>query len=182
MRQLAADYGLAVAQKPDSQEICFIPDDDYKRFLKEESGLTAEPGPILDTSGRQLGTHQGLMNYTVGQRKGLGIAVGKPLFVVKLDVERNALIVGEDKDVYFSSLIAADCNYILIEDLKESLPVKIKVRYHAREVAGILTPQSAGRVRVDFAEPERAVTPGQAVVFYQNQDVLGGGIIQEAIP
>jgi tRNA-specific 2-thiouridylase len=182
VRQLAADYGLAVAQKPDSQEICFIPDDDYKRFLKEESGLTAEPGPILDTSGRQLGTHQGLMNYTVGQRKGLGIAVGKPLFVVKLDVERNALIVGEDKDVYFSSLIAADCNYILIEDLKESLPVKIKVRYHAREVAGILTPQSAERVRVDFAEPERAVTPGQAVVFYQNQDVLGGGIIQEAIP
>ncbi|HZK25900.1 MAG TPA: tRNA 2-thiouridine(34) synthase MnmA [Oscillospiraceae bacterium] len=181
VRQLAADYGLAVATKPDSQEICFIPDNDYKRFLKEESELTAEPGPILDGAGNQLGTHQGLVNYTVGQRKGLGLAVGKPMFVVKLDLDRNQLIVGEDKDVYFSSLIAADCNYILLADLTAPLPVKVKIRYHAQETAGIVTPLTRGHVRVDFAEPERAVTPGQSVVFYQGQDVLGGGIIQEAI-
>lgn len=181
VRQLAADYGLAVADKPDSQEICFIPDDDYKRFLREETDIESLPGPIVDVKGNHLGTHQGLANYTVGQRKGLGIAVGKPMFVVKLDVENNTLMVGEDKDVYFRALTADDLNFILIPELKEKREVKVKIRYHAQEVKAFLSPLKSGKVRLDFAEPERAVTPGQSVVFYEGDDVLGGGIIQEAI-
>ncbi|NLZ38393.1 MAG: tRNA 2-thiouridine(34) synthase MnmA [Firmicutes bacterium] len=181
VREMAAEAGLAVANKPDSQEICFIPDDDYKRFLREETDIESLPGPIIDVNGNFLGTHQGLVNYTVGQRKGLGIAVGKPMFVVKLDVENNTLIVGEDKDVYFRALIADDLNFILIPTLNEEREVKVKIRYHAKEVKALLSPLKDGKVRVDFAEPERAVTPGQSVVFYEDDDVLGGGIIQEGI-
>lgn len=181
VRQMAAAAGLTVANKPDSQEICFIPDDDYKRFLREETDIKSLPGPIIDVNGNHLGTHQGLVNYTVGQRKGLGIAVGKPMFVVELDVENNTLIVGEDKEVYFRALIANDLNFILIPALNEAREVKVKIRYHAPEVKALLSPLEDGKVRVDFAEPERAVTPGQSVVFYEGEDVLGGGIIQEAI-
>ncbi|NLN07582.1 MAG: tRNA 2-thiouridine(34) synthase MnmA [Firmicutes bacterium] len=181
VRRLAASYGLAVADKPDSQEICFIPDNDYKRFLREEARLPDNPGPILDLDGNLLGTHRGLANYTVGQRKGLGIAVGKPMFVVRLDTENNALIVGDSDDVTASALIADDVNLILYDKLEAALPVTVKIRYQAKEAAATVIPLEDGRVRVDFARPERAVTPGQSVVFYQGDDVVGGGIIQEAI-
>ncbi|HHX73273.1 MAG TPA: tRNA 2-thiouridine(34) synthase MnmA, partial [Firmicutes bacterium] len=143
--------------------------------------LPATPGPILDMDGNLLGTHRGLANYTVGQRKGLGIAVGKPLFVVRLDTENNALIVGGKDDVTAGGLIAADVNLILYDRLEATLPVTVKIRYLAKEADATITPLEDGRVRVDFARPERAVTPGQSVVFYQGDDVVGGGIIQEAI-
>ena len=181
VRKLAAKYELAVADKPDSQEICFIPDDDYKRFLREEAQVESPPGPILDVDGRRLGTHQGLVNYTVGQRKGLGIAVGKPMYVIELDMERNALIVGDNNEVFARGLIAGDVNFILIAELKAPMTVRAKVRYHAKEVEALLSPLPEGKVRLDFAKPERAVTPGQAVVFYQGEDVVGGGTIEKAI-
>ncbi|MBS4008853.1 MAG: tRNA 2-thiouridine(34) synthase MnmA [Clostridium sp.] len=181
VREMAAKYGLSVADKPDSQEICFIPDDDYKRFLREEINLKQEPGPIMDVAGNRLGTHHGLANYTVGQRKGLGLAVGRPLFVVALDVEKNTLIVGNDQDVYSSALIADDLNFILSPQLSEETRVTAKIRYHAKEASATLLPLRDGRIRLNFDEPERAVTPGQSVVFYVGDDVLGGGIIQRAI-
>ncbi|MBT9143066.1 MAG: tRNA-specific 2-thiouridylase MnmA [Dehalococcoidia bacterium] len=181
VREMAAEYGLSVADKPDSQEICFIPDDDYKRFLREEINLKEKSGPIMDVAGNRLGTHEGLANYTVGQRKGLGLAVGRPLFVVALDVENNTLLVGSNKDVFSSSLIADDLNFILLPQLTEAMRVTAKIRYHAKEVAATLLPLGDGRIRLNFDEPERAVTPGQSVVFYIGDDVLGGGIIQKAM-
>lgn len=181
VREMAAAYGLSVADKPDSQEICFIPDDDYKRFLREEIKLEQKPGPIKDVAGNRLGTHRGLANYTVGQRKGLGLAVGRPLFVVSLDAENNTLFVGSDQDVFSSALIADDLNFILRPQLTEATRVTAKIRYHAKEVPATLLPLGNGRVRLNFDEPERAVTPGQSVVFYIGDDVLGGGIIQKAM-
>jgi tRNA-specific 2-thiouridylase len=181
VREMAAGYGLAVAEKPESQEICFIPDDDYRRFLREEAGLKDVPGPILDLDGKVLGTHQGISFYTVGQRKGLGLAAGRPLYVVEVDRKRNAVIVGDDRDVYSTGLIAGDLNYIGIPDPEEPLRAEIRVRYHAAEVPGLVTPLPGGLARVDFELPERAVTPGQSVVFYRNGDVLGGGVIEQAI-
>lgn len=181
VREMASRYGLAVADKPDSQEICFIPDDDYKRFLREETDVEQVPGPIVDVDGNVLGTHAGLVNYTVGQRKGLGLAVGRPIFVVALDMERNTLVVGDDRDVYVRGLIADDLNFILFDGLEKPMHVTAKIRYHAKEVPATVSPLSGGRVKVDFEQPERAVTPGQSVVFYDGEDVLGGGVIQEAI-
>lgn len=181
VRKMAAALGLTVAEKPDSQEICFIPDNDYRRFLREEAGLAETPGPIYDLAGNRVGTHRGLGYYTVGQRKGLGLAAGRPLYVVALDPKRNALIVGEDRDVFAGGLIAGDLNFILFEQPKEPLRVTAKVRYHGPEVGAYLSPLPGGRVRLDFDEPQRAVTPGQSVVFYQGEDVVGGGIIEQPL-
>lgn len=181
VRALASDLGLAVANKPESQEICFIPDDDYRRFLQEETDFKNPPGPILDLGGTRLGTHKGLSFYTVGQRKGLGLAAGRPLYVVEVDQKNNAIIVGDDREVFFVSLIAGDLNYIAVPEPKEPLPVAIRVRYHASEVEGLLTPLPEGTARVDLERPERAVTPGQSVVFYSCDDVVGGGVIECAI-
>ncbi len=181
VRALAAEFDLAVADKPDSQEICFIPDDDYRRFLREETGLKDTPGPILDLDGNRIGTHRGVSYYTVGQRKGLGLSAGHPLYVVEVDRERNTITVGTDRDVYFSGLIAGDLNYIANNAPAEAMAVAVRVRYHAGEVPGTLTPLPGGLARIDFERPERAITPGQAVVFYIGDDVLGGGTIERAI-
>ncbi|MBS4023424.1 MAG: tRNA 2-thiouridine(34) synthase MnmA [Dethiobacter sp.] len=181
VREMASRLELAVAAKPDSQEICFIPDDDYKKFLSGNSDIEDKPGSIYDTDGKKLGAHRGLAYYTVGQRKGLGLAAGRPLYVVELDVSRNALIVGDDKEVYSDGLLAGDINYILVENPETTMRINARVRYHAREAPAVLTPLPGGRVRVDFEEPERAVTPGQSVVFYHGDDVLGGGIIEKSL-
>ncbi|MDW7652459.1 MAG: tRNA 2-thiouridine(34) synthase MnmA [Bacillota bacterium] len=182
VREMAAKYGLvSVADKPDSQEICFIPDDDYKRFLREETDVEQKPGPILDVHGTYLGEHRGLVNYTVGQRKGLGLAAGRPLYVIELDMTKNTLIVGDDRDVFFRALEADDLNFIQIASLDGPMDVTVKIRYHAKEVPAVLSPLPDGRARLEFAEPERAVTPGQSVVFYDGDDVVGGGIIQKGI-
>ena len=181
VREMAAHMELSVAKKPDSQEICFIPDDDYKRFLREEMKINSSPGPIYDVAGNHIGTHHGLVNYTVGQRKGLGLAVGRPLYVVDLDTDNNSLIVGDNKDIYSRGLIAEDINYIMIEHLSEPMRVMASVRYNASAAPATLSPLPEGKVRVEFDTLQRAVTPGQSVVFYYNDDVVGGGIIQKAI-
>lgn len=179
-RRLAQELGLPVAAKPDSQEICFVPNDDYGAFFAAHMPEALRPGNIVDTQGRVLGRHRGLPLYTVGQRHGLGIAAGKPLYVVALDTVRNEVIVGYDDDVLGCTLIAEDLNFIAIDTLAAPRRVTAKIRYNAREAAATITPQAAGTVRVEFAAPQRAITPGQAVVFYDGDIVLGGGTIREA--
>lgn len=179
-RRLARELGLPVAAKPDSQEICFIPNDDYGAFFQVHMPEALKPGRIVDTHGRILGRHRGLPLYTVGQRRGLGIAADKPVYVVALDPERNEVVVGYDEDVYGKELIADDLNFIAVDTLTAPLRVTAKIRYNAKEAAATVTPLQEGAVRVVFDTPQRAITPGQSVVFYDGDVVIGGGVIREA--
>jgi tRNA-specific 2-thiouridylase len=180
-RRLAAELGLPVANKPESQEICFIPDDNYKRFLAEKAPHSLKPGNIVDLAGHVLGRHQGLPLYTVGQRKGLGLAAGKPLYVVALDTKTNTVVVGDNDDVYADELIAGDLNFIAIDNLTEPMTVTAKIRYSAPAAEAVIYPLADHEVRVKFLKPQRAVTPGQSVVFYSDDIVVGGGNIKEVV-
>ncbi len=182
IRQKAAELGLLVADKPDSQEICFVSDNNYKNFLRERVPPSEiKPGPFLNTKGEKIGTHQGLPFYTVGQRKGLGLALGYPAYVLALDTKRNAVIIGTDEDVYQKALLARDNNFISISELKSPLEVEAKIRYGAEPASAVIFMQPDGRVKVEFREAQRAITPGQAVVYYQGDLVVGGGTIDEVI-
>jgi tRNA-specific 2-thiouridylase len=180
-RQMAHEFGLAVADKPDSQEICFVPDDDYKAFLGEKAPEALKPGNIVDTKGNILGHHGGLPLYTIGQRKGLGIAAGRPLYVVEINTERNEVVVGDNNEVFGSELIAGDLNWISIDNLDKPLETAAKIRYSATPAACSVTPLPDGTIHVKFMEPQRAITPGQSVVFYDGDIVVGGGIILKAV-
>jgi len=179
VREIARKYGFRVANKPESQEICFIPDNNYRNFIKGKVGEKIEPGPFLDTEGRVVGQHKGIPFYTIGQRKGLGIALGYPVYVVDIKPEINAVVLGKLEELGGKSLLAADVNYILFEELKEPLEVTAKIRYKAEEVKARIQPSTLGDnyVEIIFAKPQNAITPGQAVVFYQGQLVVGGGTI-----
>ena len=176
-RALAARLGLSVAQKAESQEICFVPDNDYGGFIRRHSGKEPPPGPIFDRDGRRLGTHRGLPFYTVGQRRGLGLAKGEPLYVVALDPARNALVVGPESDLYADYLVAEDANLIAEQALPEPVSATVKVRYRAPQAPAEVAQLADGALAVRFREPQRALTPGQAVVAYQGDVVLGGGTI-----
>ncbi|MBP2649380.1 MAG: tRNA-specific 2-thiouridylase mnmA [Firmicutes bacterium] len=180
-RQMAREIGLAVADKPDSQEICFVPDDDYKKFLEEKAPQSLRPGDMVDTAGNVIGRHKGLPLYTVGQRKGLGLAAGMPLYVVALDPENNRVIVGTNNDVFSSELIAEDMNYIAFDEINQPITAGVKIRYNAKEAPATVSPLPGGKVAVKFDTPQRAVTPGQAVVLYDGDVVLGGGTIASVI-
>jgi len=180
-RRMAEDRHLPVAHKPDSQEICFVPDDDYKRYLKEHAPACLHPGDIVDADGHVLGHHAGVPLYTIGQRKGLGIAAEHPLYVVRLDMAKNQVVVGGAEDVFAKGLIASDLNWIAVDEFTKPMNMTAKVRYGKREGAARIEPMEGGRVRVTFAEPQRAVTPGQSVVFYDGDVVVGGGLIDEAL-
>ncbi len=177
VREKARALGFAVADKHESQEICFIPDDDYRGFLRRRAPQAFSPGPILDSGGKVLGHHQGLVNFTIGQRKGLGLSVGKPLYVVALDPRRNAVVVGEEVDLEASRLLATRVNFIPFEQLAAPLRVEAKIRSSHSGAAASLYPGDNGTVEVRFERPQRAVTPGQSVVFYQGEQVVGGGLI-----
>lgn len=181
VRQLAERYGLVNAQKPDSQEICFVLDNDYGRFIEAQAPESVVPGPIYDTAGRRLGTHQGLPHYTIGQRRGLGLHGPEPYYVVAIKPEENALVVGTADEVLFAGLIAADVNWIPFDQLEGRRAVQAKIRYKAEEAPAVVQPLAGGRVLVTFPEPQRAVTPGQAVVFYEGDLVLGGGTIEAGL-
>lgn len=178
-REMARELGLTVANKPDSQEICFVPDDDYQGFLRDRFGEQVfKPGPFLDTQGRVLGQHKGIPFYTIGQRKGLGIALGEPVYVVAIDPVGNAVILGRPEEVFGSKLTAKDVNFILVEKLTQPMEVEAKIRYSAKAAKAVIYPEGEDKVRVEFQQPQRAITPGQAVVFYQGDYVVGGGTIE----
>lgn len=177
IREIAKEIGLSVATKPDSQEICFISDNDYGRFLSENSTNKIIPGKFVDTNGKVLGTHKGIVHYTVGQRKGLGIAFGKPMFVVALDAENNRVILGEDSEVFADTLTASDLNYISMEGPYDGMRVSAKIRYSAKEAPATIWLMGEKQIRVVFDTPQRAITPGQSVVFYDGDVVVGGGTI-----
>ena len=180
-RELAEKYKLPVAHKPDSQEICFVPNDDYKTYLRAHVPECLKDGDIVDRAGHVLGRHHGVPLYTVGQRRGLGIAAAEPLYVVELDMQRNRVVVGSGQEVFSAGLVAGDLNWIAIDGLKGPIEVSAKVRYGKREGLARLEPLPNGRVQVRFAEPQRAVTPGQSVVFYQGEKVVGGGVIERSL-
>ncbi|PYG87455.1 tRNA (5-methylaminomethyl-2-thiouridylate)-methyltransferase [Ruminiclostridium sufflavum DSM 19573] len=177
IREMAREMGLSVASKPDSQEICFVHDNDYGRFLAESCGKKIVPGKFVDTRGNILGEHRGIVHYTVGQRKGLGIAFGKPMFVVGLDADTNTVVLGDDSEVFSNELTAADLNFISVDKPADGMRVGAKVRYSAKESPATIHVLNDDRVRVVFDEPQRAITPGQAVVFYDGDAVVGGGTI-----
>lgn len=177
VRQMAGGLGLPVASKPDSQEICFVEDNDYGRFITENTNASIAPGYFTDISGNRLGMHKGIIHYTVGQRKGLGISFGKPMFVVAIKPEDNTVVLGEEDEVFSYELSASDLNFISIPELTDEMKVTAKIRYSAKEAAAVISPLGDGRVRVVFEKPQRAVTPGQSIVFYSDDTVVGGGVI-----
>ena len=179
-RSMAEEYHLPVAHKAESQEICFVPHDDYKAYLRKRRPASVQRGEIVDQAGNVLGMHEGISFYTIGQRKGLGIAAPEPLYVIALDSAENRVIVGSSEAVYAQELIASDPRWTMWEELREERTVQAKIRYGKREAAATVVPEGV-YVRVRFAEPQRAVTPGQSVVFYENDILLGGGIIDRVI-
>lgn len=178
VRALAAENGLSNAEKPDSQDICFVPDGDYAAFIESCTGKGGAAGDVLDSAGKVVGRHGGLIHYTVGQRRGLGIAFGKPAYVIGKNAAENTLIVGPERDLYSDTLRAEELNWISVERLTEPILCKAKIRYRMEEQPCAVYPEPDGSVTVTFSEPQRAVTPGQRVVFYDGDAVLGGGVIR----
>lgn len=177
-REIARRFDLRVAEKDESQDLCFVADGDYRNFLRRNVPNALQPGDIMDTRGNILARHDGLANYTIGQRKGLGLAVGEPLFVVALDAARNRVIVGHAGELGKRELIAGAVNWIAGESPRGETRVTAKIRYRASEVAATVTPIDSGQVRVVFDDPLRDITPGQAVVFFDGEVCLGGGTIK----
>lgn len=181
-RAEAAKRNLPVANKPESQEICFVPDDDYKNYLVQHRPELKHPGDIVDTKGNVLGQHNGIAFYTIGQRKGIGIAYPEPLYVIRLDAGKNQVIVGSNKEVFTKGLVANQLNWVSVADVTEPVEALAKIRYGAKEAKAQLLPNGDGTLKVLFPEMQRAVTPGQSVVFYEADGrVLGGGIICQSI-
>lgn len=180
VRNIAKKLNFRIHDKAESQEICFIPDNDYTRFLNENYPDTGKPGPIYDTKGNYLGEHKGLHQYTIGQRRGLGISLNHPVYVVNFDIDQNALIVGKNEEVYSKGLWAEDLNWIPFSVPEDNMRVKAQIRYNSPPVKATvyLNEKKNNLVKVVFDEKQRAITPGQSVVFYRNDLVLGGGIIK----
>ncbi len=178
VRRIAASQSFKIADKSDSQEICFIPEGDYRQFIQQRIENTLQPGVILDRQGKVVGYHEGLIHFTIGQRRGLGIATGKPLYVIAIDPLKNAVIVGEESDLYSLCLTAKELNWVAIENLKTSMEVMAKIRYLHTGAKAVISPLEDNHVKVEFDQPQRAITPGQSVVFYQDDLLVGGGIIE----
>jgi tRNA-specific 2-thiouridylase len=182
-RDAARSHGLAVAEKKESQEICFVPDGDYAgfidRYLETEGATDRLPGTgeIVDSNGRVIGQHGGIQRYTIGQRRGIGIADERPLYVVSLDAEKNRVVVGSQEELLGSEFTAAGVNWIALANPNEPVRADVRVRYRHTAAPATITPILNGRVRVVFDEPQRAITPGQATVFYCGDEVIGGGWI-----
>lgn len=191
IRKIAEAHNLKVASKPDSEDICFIPDGNYKRFLENNSSIKPKVGNIVNKSGNVLGKHNGLYNYTIGQRKGLGISNPVPLFVIGFNKEKNEVIVGEEKELYTQEFLVKDVNLLLIDEVEKDTEIDVKIRYSAPAVKAVLSKitendkakynikneEEKNFLKVSLKEPQRAVTPGQSAVFYIGDIVLGGGKI-----
>lgn len=179
VREIARRHALCVADKPDSQEICFVPHGDYSEVVARFEPRAVRPGPIYDLDGRPVGEHRGLARYTVGQRRGLGLRGGRPQYVVAIDPGRNALVVGDEAAVRCPELTAGEVNWIAIPALEEERLAGVRVRHASQDLPAWIAPEEGGRVRVRFLAWPRAAAPGQAVAFYDGEVVLGGGVIDE---
>jgi tRNA-uridine 2-sulfurtransferase len=180
VRQLARRFGLAAAERSDSQDLCFLAGDDYRNFLRRHAPQINQPGQITNRAGNVLGEHQGLANYTIGQRKGLGVFASAPLYVLDKDRTHNALIVGEAHELGAQELVAVQVNWIRGAPPVEPFNAMVKIRYQAHPAEALVTPISGDQAHVGFAVPLRDITPGQAAVFYTGELCLGGGIIQRS--
>ena len=176
IRKIANDNNLRVANKPDSEDICFVPDGNYKKFLENNSDIKPKEGNIVYIDGTILGKHTGLYNYTIGQRRGLGVAYKVPLFVIGFDKEKNEVIVGEEKDLYRKEIKVRNINLLLVDEIKDWMEVTVKTRYSAKDAKAKII-QNNDVIKVIFDEPQRAITPGQSAVFYFDDIVVGGGKI-----
>ena len=180
IRKLARKAGLPVADKADSQEICFIPDHDYAGFIdRAAAGQTPGPGDFVDARGRVLGTHKGITHYTVGQRRGLDLPMGERVFVTQIRPSTNQVVVGRNEDTFTEEVVCGQVNFMAVEGLDKPLRVKAKIRYNHPGEYGIIESMGYGKVRCRFEHPVRAATPGQAIVFYEDGHVLGGGTIEQ---
>ena len=178
IREQARQAGLINADKSDSQDICFVPDGDYGAFLQEYGHVTMTPGDFVDQAGHVLGRHKGLPCYTIGQRKGLGVAAGRHVYVLHKDEQNNTITLGSNEALFSSRLTAGAVNWIEGRAPEKPLRVTAKTRYSQTEAPATVTPLPDGRIQVDFDQPQRAITPGQAVVLYDGEVVLGGGTIE----
>ena len=177
IRDIAKKLDLKTANRPDSQEVCFIEDNNHYNFVKEYSQNLTQQGDMVDIQGNVLGIHNGISKYTIGQRRGLGVVTGKPMFVIDIDGESNTVILGSNDDLFKKELIASNLNWIAIDSLEDSMEVDIKIRSTAKSAKGKISPIEDSKVRVSFDIPQRAITKGQSVVFYKEDSVIGGGII-----
>ena len=180
IREIAQAGGFINAQKPDSQDICFVPDGDYASFIEGFAGSAGTPGSFVDAHGEKLGQHKGIAHYTIGQRKGLGLALGTPAFVTAKDACANTVTVGGGAQLFSKALIAGDVNLIAVASLDAPLPVQAKTRYSQPLQAATLYPHGEDKIRLEFEQAQRAITPGQAVVFYDGDRVVGGATIERA--
>ncbi len=183
VRALARKFALNTAEKAESQDICFVPDGGYQKFLEDRLGKEAFlPGPFINEKGETIGEHKGIAHYTIGQRDKLGLALGYPVYVFKIDKAKNSVHVGPLHQLYSQGLLADQFNPLSMDFPKETIEVACRIRYNAPEVKGFLTYLGNNNIRVEFAEPQKSVTPGQSVVFYKEDVVLAGAIIAEPIP
>ena len=178
IREIASEQGFINANKHDSQDICFVPDGNYAAFIENRLGIPLKKGNFVDKDGNILGEHKGIIHYTIGQRKGLGIALGKPVFVNDIKVEENEVVLGDENDLYKKGLVADNINLISVEKIDKPVHIAAKIRYSKAEQPATVV-QKGDKIYVEFDEPQRAITKGQAVVLYDGETVVGGGTIVE---
>ena len=178
IREIARENNLKVANKPDSEDICFVPDGNYKKFLENNSDIKPKVGNIVTSKGEVIGKHTGLYNYTIGQRKGLGISYKVPLFVIGFNKERNEVIVGEESELYKTHMKVNNINLLLFDKLDNEIEVDVKIRYSSKPAKATIKQISDTEIEVEFKEPQRGITPGQSAVFYIDDVLVGGGKIQ----
>ena len=181
VRKIAEEQGFVNARKHDSQDICFVLNGSYADFIEAYTGKTFPEGDFVDREGNVLGRHKGIIRYTIGQRKGLGLSVPEPVYVCRLDMENNAVVLGRNEDLFSSVLEADDINLISVPEIREPMRLKAKVRYRQKEQWALVTQTGPDRLRVEFEEPQRAITKGQAVVLYDEDTVVGGGTIRSVL-
>ena len=179
VREIAEENGFINARKKDSQDICFVPDGDYAGFIENYPGAISAPGDYIGTDGKPLGKHKGQIHYTIGQRKGLGVAFGKPQFVISKDIGTNTVVLGDEENLFYKNVLVKDLNFIPFDDLSGDIRISAKIRYRHGEQPAILHPVSENRAIIEFKTPQRAPAPGQSAVFYDGDTVVGGGIIEK---
>ena len=181
VRKIAEENGFINANKKDSQDICFVPDGDYASFIEKTANFVSSTGDYINLKGEKIGEHKGVIHYTIGQRKGLGVAFGHPVFVIDKNAQTNQVVLGEQEELFYKSVLVKDTNFIPFDKLKNEMSVGAKLRYSQKEQPATIKPLENGEVLIEFSEPQRAPSPGQAAVFYDGDMVVGGGVIVKGI-